>query len=91
MRSSSSLGIGYYDHLNRNDDMRPKIKIGGMTIHLDIEEVAKATVEANYGVHRLLSAIVRARRAALREDGRNDTPDNHELLDEIERLLEHHY
>lgn len=49
-------GIGEYDRLN---EVQP-IEVGsGLTI-TDLEIFAKSLVAANYGVHRILSSLVRA-------------------------------
>jgi hypothetical protein len=61
--------LGSYDHLN--EDMPIKFT-------LDVESVARAAVEANYGIHRLLSALVR-QATAINKRGT--------LIAEIERML----
>lgn len=44
--------VGIYDRLNESSSL---------DIELDINDIAKQFVSMNYGTHRLLSAIVRAR------------------------------
>lgn len=60
--------IGTYDHL------------GPLEIPLDMDKLAKLLVEKNYGVHILLSAIVRERRKS--------KTGNPNLTEGIARLLE---
>jgi hypothetical protein len=48
--------IDSYRHLNYGNYPQSKLEIS-----IDIEELAKKIIEMNYGVHRLLSAIVRQR------------------------------
>jgi len=61
--------IGQYDHL------------GPLEIPLDMDKLAKLIVETNYGVHRLLSAIVRERR-------KNSKMGDPKLTESIAQLLE---
>ena len=61
--------IDDYKHLDETDPL---------SINLTMEEVAELVIMKNYGVHRLLSSIVRIRLA-------ND-PDN-ELALELKKLL----
>ena len=62
--------IDTYKHLNESD--------GVLT---GIEEIANQVVKLNYGTHRMLSALVRARRKVGKSHERD------ELADEIEALL----
>lgn len=66
-----SRNTGMYDHL-------PPVPL---QVDLDFNKLADTLVKANYGVHRMLSAIVRARR---RDRTRKEDP----LIDMIERALE---
>lgn len=56
----SRMTIGRYDHLNDTDPIK-------MT--LDMESLANKVVSMNYGTHRFLSALVRARRANDKTNG----------------------
>jgi len=60
--------IDTYRHLNENDG-----------VLIGIEDIARQIVKMNYGTHRMLSAIVRARRESARG--------HDELADRIEALL----
>jgi hypothetical protein len=63
--------VGEYDHL------------GTVSLPLDMDKLAELLVKSNYGVHRFLSALIRARK---------QNPDRHpqedRLMKEIERLIE---
>lgn len=61
--------IGSYDHLN--DDIP-------IEFTMDVDDIALAAVKANYGVHRLLSALVRQATVVGKRG---------QLIDEIERML----
>lgn len=61
-----------YKHLNESDG-----------VLIGIEEIAKQVVKLNYGTHRMLSAIIRARRE--NPSSVYAAPD--ELADELEALL----
>ena len=61
-----------YRHLNKESK-----------IQVDLEDVAAQVVHMNYGVHRLLSAIIRKRIEEGTFDGRPD-----ELMDGIVTLLD---
>ncbi len=60
-----------YKHLNEGDG-----------VVIDIETIAKQIVKLNYGTHRMLSAIIRARREKPMTYTERD-----ELADELEVLL----
>lgn len=53
------LRMDFYQHLNEGDKF---------CIEIDIEAVATKIVSMNYGVHRLLSSIVRQRLALVSHD-----------------------
>jgi hypothetical protein len=69
-----SRKIGEYDHLN--EDSRLELSV-------DMDELAKKIEKMNYGTHRFLSALVRARR----KSDKCHSLDRDELADGIEALL----
>lgn len=77
-----SSKINTYNHINS------KIKI-----ELSMEEIAKSIVKLNYGVHQLLSELVKQLRIS--QDSFNiifpDIPERSELADGIEELLNKGY
>jgi hypothetical protein len=62
-------GVGSYDHLNKDTPIK---------VNIDIDVVARAAVESNYGIHRLLSALVRQATVVGKRG---------ELIESIERML----
>ena len=76
-------GVGEYDNLNKSQP----IEIGDGVVITDLDAFADKIVEANYGVHRLLSAIIRARKRSGRYE---EFPDK--LGEALTKLLEdQHY
>lgn len=71
-RGEMSSRMGSYDH------------VGPLDVPLDLDFLADHVVRANYGVARLLAALVRARRRTAHLSNRTE-PDR--LVEEIERLL----
>jgi hypothetical protein len=69
--------IDTYKHLNDRDG-----------VVIDIEDIAKQVVKMNYGVHRLLSALVRARRERAKATGELRDGERDELTEGIAALLE---
>jgi len=63
-----SSKVGSYDHLEK------------VELPLDMDDLARRLVIANFGVHRFLSALIRAR------VGHYETEDR--LMDGIRRLLD---
>ena len=73
--------LGMYDHMNKHD---------GVTVSSSIEDIARQIEHMNYGTHRLLSALVRARRESAAKAFPNDPELQQKraaLADEIEKLL----
>lgn len=66
------MELDEYDHLNQSNPIRTLI---------DLDKLAKAIVDANYGTCRFLAALVRARRAS----SKAPVPDK--LADGIEHLI----
>lgn len=77
--------IDRYKHLNESD------RQGGHGVVVGIEDIAEQIERMNYGMHRMLSALVRARRAATaKKADRWDAEiraKHNELADRIEALL----
>lgn len=84
--------------MSRMDEYRHLDKAVGscITVELSMEEVARIAIRKNYGLHRLLSAIVREKRAENerlnREYARTHPEYDHVLMDDelcagIEALL----
>ncbi len=68
-----TTGIGMYDNLNNGKDI---------AIPLDINELAKIIVDANYGLHRMLSALVREEKKTISYNKYGS-----DLVNGIERML----
>jgi len=81
MPRHSDIGPDTYRHLDAEFPLQ--IKSADVTVSFTAEAAAKAACEANYGVHRLLSALVRARKTDEKTQGNEDA-----LMDTIERLLQ---
>lgn len=77
------MSVGFYNHLDKTDPIR--VEADGVSVGVSAEKLAEGAVKANYGVHRLLSRLVEARKGAeptKRRAGREDR-----LMNAIERLL----
>lgn len=82
MAQTSERGIGNYDHLNEQDPI-----IDGV---INLDEFVQRLVEKNYGVHRFLSALIRARESSPRyQKLKEEFPDYQDKLTEgLKELLE---
>lgn len=65
-RRGVSNRVGMYNHLEQTDPIAGEL--------IDIDHLARTAVKKNYGVHRLLSAIIRARDEKKAESGKQ-SPD----------------
>lgn len=81
MPRHSGIGPGTYQHLDAEYPL--VVKGGGIEVRITADAAAEAACAANYGVHRLLSALVHARRAQAEKRGHREDG----LADAIERLL----
>jgi len=77
--------IDSYKHLNKNSKVT--IQRDKIIVKIDIEDIAGELLDMNYGVHRLLSALVRQRKE------KKDREFNfyNSILPEIENLLNKGY
>ena len=57
MTAEGRRGVGGYDNLNESNPIELK---SGLVIK-DLDALASSIIEANYGTHRILSALIRAR------------------------------
>lgn len=83
--------------MSKLDSYKDLNKNGELIIKIDIEDLVKKLTTMNYGVHRVLSALVhelRARQDVLNEYFReqyDSPPERSELADGIEELLNKGY
>jgi hypothetical protein len=80
-----SSKAGEYDHLGETVKV-PLAKEPEAIVSIDIQEVADRIVELNYGTHRLLSALIRARRHSEKFQKRYEEG-NDELANKLEEML----
>lgn len=82
MEELKTRHLGEYDHLNSSEPIEfgPGVKI------VDIDAFARKIVEANYGTHRLLSALIRARRSSDKHN-RRENPLTKRLIELLEEGL----
>lgn len=79
------MGLGFYNHLDKTDPI--SIEADGVTVGVSAEKLAEGAVKANYGVHRLLSRLVEARKANREKDPRRWAGREDRLMNAIEQLL----
>lgn len=69
-----SSRVGIFDHL------------GPLEIPINADTLADAIVNSNYGTHRMLSALIRARRKKNQQQGYDNAEDT--LINAVEKLLQ---
>ena len=79
------MNLGFYNHLDKDDPIC--VEADGVSVSVSTEKLAEGTVKANYGVHRLLSRLVEARRTVNKADPRKRAGREDRLMNAIENLL----